>query len=125
MPHRQPRLQAALKRQEERLRLKTWQDNTLLQECLAALGTYEILTPAEAKTLLAALPPLISQAPLRRELPPLRPDGCYSIIWDNADTPILRCTGAAILAHFAEVTAVAFETVLLDSTTNACFRCKN
>lgn len=118
------RLQDALKRQKECLRLKTWQNNALLQDCLAALDVYKILSSAEEAALLQPLLPL-SAIPPSHGIPPLRPDGCYLILWDTADTPVIQAVGAAISAHFTEVTAVAFETVLLDRTTGACFRCKN
>ncbi|MCI9194824.1 MAG: hypothetical protein HFF14_04545 [Angelakisella sp.] len=97
--------------QDPRLDLR---HNQLLRECLGALGAWTLLPAAGEKAIVAAASRLCSEQKASDGIPPLAPDREYYIVWDNGDTPVVRCQGRNILAAFDEVAAVAFQTVFLE-----------
>lgn len=49
--------------------------------------------------------------------PPIFGEHIYYIVWDNLNVPIIKCKGNDILAHWDDITAVAFDTCFVDKDT--------
>lgn len=96
---------------------------TLFEECLEALGGYEIVSERESGAALKALP-LTDYGHLDKracrsfrevslsdmtEMPEI---SCY-VIWDNAEIPVIRCRLKDALNCLDDVLAVSFITWLL------------
>jgi len=97
--------------------VKTMQreNNLLLQECLEVLESYRIISD---ETELAEIMRLVNDKnAVERsdfEVLTLQPERLYYVVWDNAQTPIIECSGKDILANWDDVAAVAFYTCIVD-----------
>ncbi|SER01199.1 hypothetical protein SAMN02910369_02874 [Lachnospiraceae bacterium NE2001] len=103
---------------QEKKKTQALQNNILLQECLAALGTYEII---EDESVIEELVSFASKPDAEKHSPsdiaPLIDDAQYYIVWDEATLPVVMCSGNSIKNCWDDVLAVAFETYLVDAST--------
>ena len=98
--------QMRIKQQKQRL-----QNNTLLQECLAAIKLYTIIEDEEEiKHIirLVSLPEVEIYS--HDDTIILEDDEDYYIVWDEASLPVLMTSGKSIRENWDDVMAVAFET---------------
>lgn len=101
------------------IQAQRWKQNTLLQECLAALrGSCTVALAvnqeaAEAVVNIAAAENTWTQVDAIPE--DFLAKECY-IIWDEMGLPTLFGSSELVLEHLAEVSAVSFETYLVSGT---------
>lgn len=118
---REIRLAALREANRRHVRQRIWEQNALLQECLRALPACRIAEPAEAERVTALASKHCTGMKPSGKVPALEPEREYYIVWDNGDTPVICCGGADILKNFDDVSAVAFETVFLDTDFQSAF----
>ncbi len=98
--------------QQKRYFEKKIQQNTLLQECLATLGNYEVI---EDEAIINKIIEISKDDYDKRYLSDIScidAEVWYYILWDDKDTPVIRCKGTDILRSYDDVEAVAFYFVL-------------
>ncbi|MDE6788570.1 MAG: hypothetical protein K2J47_04530 [Ruminococcus sp.] len=116
------RMQELIDKNKIRLRKKYLLDNELLQDCLKKIKDAEIIDgSAETESILDLMESRFqieyhhvknSYAISLNDIP-LDDNGQYYIIWDNADVPILKCSGTSILQCPDDLFAVNFDTYIV------------
>ena len=90
------------------------QRNPLLQECLQAIGIYQISDETETNNILT----IMHQTPIVQfphdSPPPIAPTHPYAVVWDETQLPVIICSGARIITNWEDIMAVAFDTCLVD-----------
>ena len=92
-----------------------WQNNTLLQECLAVLSSYRIVKNGQEITDVMSIVNS-DKVKIVRHSENLLLDKThnYYVVWDNGQVPIVECDGRSILENYDDVLAVAFDTCFID-----------
>lgn len=92
-----------------------WKDNILLQDCLKVLEKYRIISN---ETELNSIMNIANGADVvqvsHAAKPSLTYNHTYYIVWNNAHTPMIECTGINIMAQWDNVMAVDFDTCFVD-----------
>lgn len=92
-----------------------WQNNPLLQECLAVLSSYRIVkNEQEIKDILCLANSNKIKIVHHSDNLLLDKTHNYYVVWDNAQVPIVECAGRSILENYDDVLAVAFDTCFVD-----------
>lgn len=114
------------KRKEEKqhknqafIQAQRWKQNTMLQECLAALRGSCTVALAVNQEAAEAVVNIAAAENTWIEVDGIPEDflakECY-IIWNEPGLPTLFGSSALVLEHLADVTAVSFETYLVSAT---------
>lgn len=92
-----------------------WQNNSLLQECLAVLSSYRIVKNEQeiADIMSIANSDKIKTVHHSDNLLLDRTRNYY-VVWDNGQVPIVECDGRSILENYDDILAVAFDTCFVD-----------
>ena len=116
------RMQELIDKNKIRLRKKHLLDNELLRDCLNKITDAEIIDgSAETESILDLMESRFqieyhhvkNSYAISLNSIPLDDNGQYYIIWDNADVPILKCSGASVLQYPDDVFAVSFDTYII------------
>ena len=91
------------------------QNNVLLQECLATLSSYTIVSNAEIVNgilRLLSLPNIEMHSHDEYEI--FEDVNQYYIVWDEATLPVIMTSGKNIRENWEDVMAVSFDTYFVD-----------
>ena len=98
-------------------RKQSLQKNVLLQECLEALGTFEILEKEDQIKNIESLVTLQdAEMHSHEDRIILDEEEKYYIVWDEATLPIVVSLGRTIMKCWDDVLAVAFDTYLVSES---------
>ena len=130
--HKREKLQELIIKNKIQLKQKYLLDNELFQDCLKNLRDAEII---EENVKMENLVDLMES---RFNIKYHHVDGSYEIsinelllnseqkyyiIWDDADIPILKCSGANILQCLEDVFAVSFDTYIVSENFKEIIHC--
>lgn len=116
------RMKELIDKNKIRLKKQHLLDNELLRECLEKITDAEIIEEnAETENILDLMSShfqieyhhVKSSYEISLNDVPLDNNGKYYIIWDNADLPILKCSGASVLEYAEDLFAVDFDTYIV------------
>ena len=107
---------------KEYIKKSQWKSNVLLQECLNNLETYQIISD---ETIIKHIAKIANDTEIKRmshsDIPMIKKNHDYYIIWDNEQVPIIKCKGNDIIENWDDVLAVAFDTCFVDCRTEQVF----
>lgn len=115
------RLQELIRKNKIRLKQQCLFNNELLQDCLKKITDVEIIYESEETEILLNL----MEIRFKIEYHHIKgsheignevffnAEQKYYVIWDNADIPILKCSGASVLQCMDDLFAVDFDTYII------------
>lgn len=130
--HKREKLQELIIKNKIRLKKKCLLDNELFQDCLYNLEDTKIIEEnAETENLADLMKSRFNikyhhvdnshEISINELL--LNSEQKYYIIWDNADIPILNCSGKYILQYLEDVFAVDFDTYVVSEDFKEIIHC--
>lgn len=107
------KIQMQIKKQKHDL-----EKNELLQECLRALNSYDIVAREdEVKRIIHLASAEDAEMHTHKEQITLTDEEEYYIVWDDASLPIILCSGKKISEFWDDVLAVSFDTYFVSKST--------
>lgn len=86
---------------KEYIKKSQWKSNVLLQECLNNLETYQIISD---ETIIKHIAKIANDTEIKRmshsDIPMIKKNHDYYIIWDNEQIPIIKCKGNDIIENW-------------------------
>ena len=114
MNEEQKRKLESLKLQNQKhMKELQYKNNVLLQECLSALETYQIISDEKiVYHVLQIVDDCCRENSVQRFM--FVKERNYFVVWDNVQVPIIKCTGHDIEKNLDDIVAVAFDTYFVD-----------
>lgn len=130
--NKREKLQELIKKNKIRLKQKYLSDNELFQNCLKKITDAEIIEEnAETENIVDLMESRFNikyhHVDSSYEISPdklfLNSEQKYYIIWDNADIPVLKCSGKYILQCLEDVFSVDFDTYIVSENFKEIIHC--
>lgn len=123
------------KKQQEHMKIKKWQSNSLFMECIQKIDKIDIIPETQCELLLNRVEDIIpitlaghvdwNKMKHERETISYRQienyletHENYYVIWNNCDLPIIKCDLQSIIEHFVDFETVDFSYLAISEDLN-------